>query len=81
LLARAYDVAGRAPEARSAAALALAGAPVEPQIPRDVSTIDEIAISPDGAYVATVEHRYARSATVTVWDTLAGRATFSAPGA
>ena len=80
LLARAYDIAGRAVEAQEATAWTLARARSGPMIPRDVSRIDDVAISPDGAYVGVVERRDPLPATVTVWDTLAGWVAFSTQG-
>ncbi|MEO8701357.1 MAG: tetratricopeptide repeat protein [Kofleriaceae bacterium] len=82
LLARAYVETGRVAEARELTARILAHAPPEPVLVHDVSRLDAIEISPDGVYVATIEPapRYLTPATITIWNTLTGRAVFEVPG-
>lgn len=82
MLARAYGLIGRADDARRTAERALGGARPTPRLLTDVSKIEQLAVSPDGAYFATTEPgpRYGVAPTVTVWSTVSGRDLFTANG-
>jgi WD40 repeat protein len=74
LLVRAYDLAGRSGAARRTAATLGA---LELHVIPDVTKVEEAVVSPDGAYVATIERDSTRGARVIVWDVMTGRDTFA----
>ena len=82
LLARAYSIAGRPADAKRIATRAIGGGHPEPRVATDVSKIERVELSRDGAYVATIERaeRYSVLPTITIWSSLTGRALYTAAG-